>query len=173
MKSQLFVGAAFALIMSTPALAQTQPRIGQEQVLFTVTAEDVAATFRENGYTAEIDRSGADAVVRGVNPATSFRANAQVRICDRDGYPPGCLGVLYFISWTVNSNERTAALAAAKKYNDEYYVGKVIFSPDGSNMLLVHYQMVDYGVTRRNLSENWKNFIGSGERLVELWNQGL
>lgn len=164
------------VLAATPAMAAELPRAGKAQVLYSVTAEQVARVLRKGGFKTKIV---ADKVKPGEKPSWTIEAEnrvpfymgADVRACDTDGYPKGCLGIRYFASMDLEKADLATARRTADRYNRDFYIGKAYVSEDGKSLYFENYLMLDGGVTEDHLEKNLDNFLAGYDSLMDLYGE--
>lgn len=171
----VYASLAAALVSLSPAAnAQSGRPSGQARVYYAVEPSLVADVMREDGFSVEIETKEEDgartASLRGERDG--FKANADVRVCDEEGYPKGCLGVRFFATYTIEPDEREAAIEAARTYTNEYFLGKAYLADD-TTLVVESYFIIDGGVTRAHIVENWTEFQAVCDRVVSLWLEAL
>lgn len=163
---------AAVMLAATPAMADELPRTGKAEVYFSVTPEQVEAVLKKGGFKTkivkeEVEDGGTPSwTIQAENEAPFYMA-ADVRACDSKGYPKGCLGIRFFASMDLETDDLATARRAADRYNREYYIGKAYVSSDGKSLFFENYLMIEGGVTERNLEENLDNFLAGYDRLME------
>jgi hypothetical protein len=164
------------VLAATPAMAAELPRTGKAQVLYSVTPEQVAKVLQKGGFKTKIV---ADKVKEGEKPSwtieaqnkTPFYMGADIRACDADGYPKGCLGIRYFASMDLDNTSLAVARRTAERYNRDYYIGKAYVSEDGKSLYFENYLMLDGGVTEDNLEKNLNNFLAGYDILMDVYEE--
>ncbi|WGM40846.1 YbjN domain-containing protein [Caulobacter sp. NIBR1757] len=162
------------VLAATPAMAAELPRTGRAEVYYSVTAEQVASVLRKAGFKTKVV---ADAHKDGEKPSwtiqaednTPFYMGVDVRACDAEGHPKGCLGLRFFASMDLETSDLAVARRTADRYNRDYYIGKAYVSDDGKSLYFENYLMVDGGVTMDHLEKNLSNFLSGYDSLVDLY----
>lgn len=164
------------VLAATPAMAAEPPRTGKARVLYSVTPEQVANVLRKGGFKTRIV---ADKHKEGEKPSwtieaenkTPFYMGADIRACDADGYPKGCLGIRYFASMDLENSSVALARRTAERYNRDYYIGKAYVSEDGKSLYFENYLMLDGGVTEGHLEKNLDNFLAGYDLLMDVYEE--
>lgn len=172
-----FLGIA-VLILATalPATAAEMPRTGKAEVHYTVDVALIEDVFNDAGFkTTTKEGKEGDRKIWNIygEDKKGFLAAADIRACDVKGYPKGCLGVRYVASVTIPEKDKRAAYRAAELYNREEYVGKAWVTESGKSLYFEIYLMVDGGVTRKHLDENFQNFLGGYGTLIDYWEKEI
>lgn len=164
------------MLAATPAMAAELPRTGRAEVYYTITAEQVASVLRKAGFKTKVV---ADEHKEGEQPSwtiqaedkTPFYMGVDVRACDADGYPKGCLGLRFFASMDLEASDLAVARRTAERYNRDYYIGKAYVSDDGKSLYFENYLMLDGGVTMDHLEKNLSNFLSGYDSLADLYEE--
>jgi hypothetical protein len=165
-----------ALLAATPAMAAERPSSGKAQVNYTITPEQVAAVMRKSGFKTKILP---DKHKEGEKPSWTiegrdkqpFFMGSDVRACDADGYPKGCLGIRFYASMELDKDDLATARRTADRYNREYYIGKAYVSDDGKSLYFENYLMIDGGVTTDHIEQNLDNFLAAYDVMVEVFQE--
>ena len=100
-----------------------------------------------------------------------FYMGADLRACDAQGYPKGCLGIRFYASMALEKGDVGLGRRTAERYNRDYYIGKAYVSDDGESLFFENYLMIEGGVTAKNLEENLDNFLAGYDSLMEVYEE--
>lgn len=167
----LVVGVVMA---ATPGITAELPTAGTADVYYSITPEQVAAVLKQGGFKTKIVK---DKPKAGEKPSWTvngeskepFYVSADLRACDAEGYPKGCLGIRLYASMIVEKGDQAAARRTAEEYNREYYIGKAYVTEDGKRLVFENYLMIEGGVTVRNLEENLDNFLAGYNSMLDVF----
>jgi len=160
------------LLAAAPVQAADRPSKGEAEVHYTVTPKQLEAVFRKAGFktkliTHKVEEGRKPTYTIQATDKTPFYMSADLRVCDQDEGPKGCLGILLVAWMELDPGDLAVARRTAEEYNREYYVGRAYVSKDGKGLIFENYVMVDGGVTEKNLESNLDNFLGGYDALVE------
>jgi hypothetical protein len=155
--------AAIALLagvpLAGPAAAQAPaaaplPTRGTETVLYTVVLEDLEAAVRARGMVSERKRlsDGKTYLIVDANAAglaTGGNFSITPTVCDKQGAPPGCLGIQFRRILAIGAGARGRYERAAADFQQRYFLGRCYFFED--RFVFDHYAFTDGGVTRKHL----------------------
>ncbi|MDO9337959.1 MAG: YbjN domain-containing protein [Caulobacter sp.] len=169
----LIIGMAMTV---KPASADDLPRQGQAEVFYSVDAEQVAAILKKGGFKTKILKNKVkpdEKPTWTINAESKepFYMSADLRACNADNYPRGCLGIRLYASMDIEKSSQSAARRTVEAYNRDYYIGKAYISEDGKHLIFENYLMVEGGVTARNLEENLGNFLTGFNGVYDLFEE--
>jgi hypothetical protein len=160
------------LLAAAPVQAADPPTKGEAEVHYAVTAKQVAAVLKKAGFKTKITT---DKVEKGEKPTYSIQAedktpfymSADLRVCDQDEGPKGCVGILFAAWMELDPDDLATARRTVDQYNRKYFVGRAYVSKDGKGLVFEHYMMIDGGVTEANLEANLDNFLAAYDAMVD------
>lgn len=172
--------AALALAFSAgamaapPAAAQTLPTMGRETVMYSITPQEVVTVIESWGLIANtITAPDGTPVVQAYADETARAANNPVfivgmTVCDKAGYPPGCLGMHFARTTRVAAADLGRAKRVADAFHARFSFGRV-YVRNGNALVLDYYSFVDHGVTNANVRAIVNEFYGLLREFTTLW----
>jgi hypothetical protein len=159
------------------ASAQTPPTRGVEQVMFSVTAEELASALQSLNYVTEISTgSEGRPVVRAYRDAEQRAAANPVffvalTVCDKSGWPAGCLGMHFARVVRLQPSDWPRAKRVATAFHNKYSWGRAYTAGDNSRLILDYYAFTDRGVTAANIKAVVNEFGGLIDSFQTTWNE--
>ena len=164
--SWLAVALAGGLLAAPMGAATAQSaRMGSTESARVYTALEpalIVEVMEEAGFETSVEASTAqngsrDFVILGAQGG--FIVGANLRVCDTDNSPRGCLGINFFTLWDVRRGQLREAREASKLFNEETLYGRLQVDDAEASVFYSHYMIVDHGVTRDNIAANLSLFL--------------
>lgn len=153
-----------ATALIAPAAAQTA-RVGQAQVYHSILPSEMATLLNGSDY-ASVTKTTDKTF--DIETREGFRFSVEMAACDVENETPGCFGVIFFSSWTLEAADRAKLTTVVEKFNSDYRIGKAFLTSD--RVYAERYITTDGGVTQDHIGEEASTFLSMMGQLNEILN---